>query len=155
MSDYSVTVVENVTKVTVVETAPIRVTQQVLPPPTVIKVAGAQGPEGIQGPIGNTGPQGPQGIQGETGPQGPSGSVQESFESVSKNLKAWDSTLNYTSGVLTSIVYTQGANTITKTLNYTSGLLTSIVLSGDTPSGIELTKTLGYTSGSLTSVAYS
>ena len=77
------------------------------------------------------------------------------FESVSKNLKSNPYQLNYTSGVLTSIVYTIGPGSITKTLNYTGSLLTSIVLSGDTPSGIDLTKTLGYTSGNLTSVTYS
>lgn len=31
------------------------------------------GPQGLQGPTGETGPQGPQGIQGETGPAGPQG----------------------------------------------------------------------------------
>lgn len=90
--------------------------------------------------------------QGATGPQGDS--FEESFETVSKNLKSWDYTLNYTSGILTSIIYTNLSNTITKTLNYSSGLLTSIVLSGDTPSGISLTKTLNYTSGVLTSITY-
>lgn len=80
--------------------------------------------------------------------------AQEYFESVSKNIKSWDFSLNYTGDKLTSIVYTDSTNTITKTLNYTADNLTSIVLSGDTPSGIDLTKTLTYTSGNLTSVAY-
>ena len=79
----------------------------------------------------------------------------ETFETVSKNLKAYPAVLNYSGGNLTSIVYTIGAGSITKTLNYTSGALTSIVLSGDTPSGIELTKTLNYTTGVLTSISYS
>lgn len=79
----------------------------------------------------------------------------EAFETVSKNIKSWDYSLNYTSGDLTSIVYTDGVDTITKTLNYTSGDLTSIVLSGDTPAGINLTKTLTYASGDLTAVTYS
>ena len=81
--------------------------------------------------------------------------VQDTFETVSKNLKAYPASLNYTSGTLTSIVYTLPSGTITKTLNYTSGTLTSIVLSGNTPSGISLTKTLGYTGGILTSITYS
>lgn len=81
--------------------------------------------------------------------------IQDTFETVSKNLKAYPASLNYTSGVLTSIVYTLPVGTITKTLNYTSEILTSIVLSGSTPSGISLTKTLGYTSGILTSITYS
>jgi len=77
------------------------------------------------------------------------------FESVSKNIKSWDYTFNYTTGVLTSIVYTDGVSTITKTFNYTTGLITSIVLSGDTPAGIQLTKTLNYTGANLSGVAYS
>lgn len=78
-----------------------------------------------------------------------------SFETVSKNLKQYNYVLNYTSGTLTSIVYTvPSVGTITKTLNYTSGVLTSVVLSGSTPLSIQLTKTLTYTSGALTSIAY-
>jgi len=77
-----------------------------------------------------------------------------SFETVSKNLKAWDYTLSYTGDSLTSITYTAGAETIVKTLGYTGDQLTTITLSGDTPSGIELVKTLTYTGDSLTGVAY-
>jgi hypothetical protein len=82
------------------------------------------------------------------------GSAAETFETVSKNLKSWDGTFNYIGGALSSIVYTDGVDTITKTFNYTSETLTSIVLSGDTPAGIDLTKTLGYTSEDLTSITY-
>lgn len=81
-------------------------------------------------------------------------SVQEYFEYVSKNIKSWDYSLSYTGDKLTSVVYTENSNTITKTLNYTGDKLTSIVLSGDTPTGIDLTKTLTYTGDKLTSVAY-
>ena len=80
---------------------------------------------------------------------------QETFETVSKNLKGNPYALNYTSGKLTSIVYTLSNGTITKTLNYTDDKLTSIVLSGDTPTGINLTKTLSYTGDTLTSITYS
>jgi len=86
---------------------------------------------------------------------GGGGGLAETFETVSKNLKSWDGTFNYVEGALSSIVYTDGVDTITKTFNYTTGVLTSIVLSGDTPAGIDLTKTLGYTSGDLTSITYS
>lgn len=79
----------------------------------------------------------------------------ETFETVSKNLKSYPATLNYTGSSLTSIEYDIGTGTITKTLNYTGSSLTSIVLSGDTPGGIDLTKTLSYTSGNLTGIAYS
>lgn len=87
--------------------------------------------------------------------KGDTGSFEETFETVSKNLTSWNYTLNYTLGDLTSIVYTNGVDIITKTLYYTTGDLTSIVLSGDTPAGIDLTKTLTYTSGDLTGVTYS
>jgi hypothetical protein len=78
------------------------------------------------------------------------------FETVSKNLKQYDYTLNYTGDVLDSIVYTvPSVGTITKTLTYSLGKLTTVVLSGNTPSGINLTKTLTYTLGQLTSITYS
>lgn len=81
--------------------------------------------------------------------------IAETFEKVSKNLSSHPYNLNYTSGVLTSIVYDLGSDqSITKTLNYTDEVLTSVVLSGDTPSGINLTKTLEYTDGTLTGVIY-
>lgn len=80
---------------------------------------------------------------------------QQTFETVSKNLKGNPYALNYTSGNLTSIVYTLTSGTITKTLNYTGTKLTSIVLSGDTPNGIHLTKTLSYTGDTLTAITYS
>jgi len=83
------------------------------------------------------------------------GFIETNFETVSKNLKSWNATFNYVGGVLSSIAYTDGIDTITKTFNYTGGILTSIVLSGDTPSGIDLTKTLGFTSQDLTSITYS
>jgi hypothetical protein len=79
----------------------------------------------------------------------------DTFETTSQNLKAYPFVLNYTMWVLTSIVYTVPAWTITKTLNYTGDKLTSVVLSGSTPSWIDLTKTLSYTGDSLTGVTYS
>lgn len=81
--------------------------------------------------------------------------IEATFETISRNLSAYPYTLNYTSNILTSIVYTLPLGTITKTFNYTMGQLTSIVLSGDTPSGIDLTKTLNYTGNDLTSITYS
>ena len=76
----------------------------------------------------------------------------ETYETVSKNLKGIPFSLNYSTGLLTSVVYSNG---ITKTFNRTGSKITSIVLSGSTPSGIALTKTLGYTGDNLTSVGYS
>jgi hypothetical protein len=80
----------------------------------------------------------------------------DSYETISKNLKAYPATLAYGgTGDLNTITYTVPSGTITKTFNYTAGNLTSIVLSGSTPSGINLTKTLTYTTGNLTGVSYS
>lgn len=78
----------------------------------------------------------------------------DSFESVAKNIKAFDATLNYTSWKLTSIVYDSWVTITTKTLNYTGDKLTSIVLSWDLPWGIQTTKTLSYTWDNLTSITY-
>ena len=95
----------------------------------------------------------PIGLQGEAGA---SGEASNSFEGVSKNLKSYPSSLNYTGDDLSSIIYSLGGgSTITKTLSYTTDILTSITLSGDTPASIDLTKTLGYTGGELTSIQYS
>ena len=92
-------------------------------------------------------------VSNDQGPQGESWA--ETFESVSQNLNDYPKALNYTGGVLTSIVFTLPSGTITKTLNYTDGVLTSIVLSGDTPGGIPLTKTLTYSAGVLVGISYS
>jgi hypothetical protein len=121
-----------------------------------------EGERGTQGPVGPGVPAG--GTLGQALFKGPGGDydtawadlpLQVRFETVSKNLASNPYALNYTMGVLTSIVYTVGAGTITKTLGYASGKLVSIVLSGDTPAGIQLTKTLTYTGDALTGVAYS
>jgi hypothetical protein len=81
--------------------------------------------------------------------------LRETFETVSQNLKDYNSTMEYTNGVLVRKIYTNGTRTIVKSLNYSGVRLTSIVLSGDTPYGIPVTKTLGYTGDNLTSVGYS
>lgn len=84
------------------------------------------------------------------------GASEQTFESVSKNLKTYPYTLIYTTGVLTSIEYNTGSGVITKSFNYTGSDLTSVVLSGDIPAGLaETTKTLSYTGGILTGIAYS
>jgi YD repeat-containing protein len=80
-------------------------------------------------------------------------SIGITFETFSKNLDAKNATFTYDGlGNLITITY---ANGIVKTLNYTLGILTSIVLSGSIPSGILTTKTLTYDgSGNLTNTAY-
>lgn len=132
-------------------------------PNDVLSVAflGSQWPQWIQWEQWIQGDQGIQWLQGLQWEQWIQGeqwlqwdSYPETFETVSKNLSTRWYTLNYTSWDLTSIIYTDWTDTITKTFNYTSWSLTSIVLSWDTPSGIDLTKTLSYTGGDLTSITY-
>lgn len=79
----------------------------------------------------------------------------ETFESVSKNLKAWDAAFGFVDGQLTTITYTSGLKTVVKTFGYTDGQLTSMTLSGDTPVGIKKTKTFTYTDGVLSGAVYS
>jgi hypothetical protein len=81
----------------------------------------------------------------------------ETFESISKNLKSYPYTVNYTNNILTSIAYSLPDNKfITKMFEYTDNLLTSISLLGDIPPGIDTTKTLSYTvSNVLTGISYS
>jgi hypothetical protein len=86
---------------------------------------------------------------------GPNLSSGETFETVNKNLKAYDAVLSYSSGVLQNITYTFSQTTIIKTFNYTDNRLTSIILSGDTPVGIDLTKTFNYTGDNLAGISYS
>jgi hypothetical protein len=84
----------------------------------------------------------------------PSG-IQESFESVNKNLQQWDYAITYNvDDSVDEITYTSGLNTIVKTFGYTGDKITTITLSGDTPAGIDLIKTLTYTGDKLTSIAY-
>lgn len=87
---------------------------------------------------------------------GGGGGLAESYETVNKNLKAYAASYTYSTGRISTIVYTvPPSSTITKTFNYTGDLLTSIVLSGSTPGGIQLTKTITYSGSDISSVAYS
>jgi hypothetical protein len=82
--------------------------------------------------------------------------VATTFETVSQSLGSFPHAINYSSGRISSIVYTlPGPTTITKTINYTGDRVTSIVLSGETPAGISLTKTFTYTGENITGVSYS
>jgi len=127
---------------------PAEVAVTIEPATEEIAIEISAAPSSSVGVVVNTG-----GEPGPIGPAGPAGG--SAFEAVSKNIQSWDAEYNYVGTELTSIVYTDGSNVITKTLGYTDDYLTSIVLSGDTPAGIELTKMLNYTNGILTSVNYS
>jgi len=89
------------------------------------------------------------------GERGPSGSVEESFETVSKNIKAWPATFNWVDGSLSSIVYSDGVSSITKSFSYSGGYLTQITLSGDTPLSASLIKSIVYSSGKPATISYS
>jgi len=83
------------------------------------------------------------------------GTIEQTFETVSKNIKAYPSVFGYVNGVLTTITYTLPVGTIIKTLGYANGVLTTVTLSGYTLDGISLTKTLSYTNGAITGISYS
>lgn len=83
-------------------------------------------------------------------------SVEESFETINKNLMCWSKQNNYDiNWRMTSVVFTSGSLTITKALNRTWDKLTSVVLSWDTPSWISLTRTNTYSWDSLINQTYS
>lgn len=94
------------------------------------------------------------GIMGPPGPPGPSGAAENSFEHFSKNLKSYPYVLNYTNGVLTSVVYTTSTGTITKTINRSNDVVIGITLSGNIPDNILTNKNLNYTNSILTSITY-
>lgn len=74
--------------------------------------------------------------------------VSDTFETISKNLSASDAAFNFTSGLLTSIVYGNGW---TKSFTYNVGVLQQMQLTDGVNT---LTKTFTYTSGVLTNIAY-
>lgn len=88
-------------------------------------------------------------------PGGISISIKSSFETINKNLSGYPSTLSYTNGKLTSVIYNLNTGTITKNLTYTEDLLTSISLSGDLFPGLLLTKNLIYQDNRLIQTNYS
>lgn len=99
--------------------------------------------------IDNSNPQHP--IISSTG----GGSVSETFESVLRNLKSYNSTISYSGDLIDTIVYTLPSGTVTETVDRTGNIINSITLSGDTPSGIDLIKTFNYTGNKITSFTYS
>ena len=95
------------------------------------------------------------------GIQGVAGSdreVNDSFETISKNLGGYSSTLSFdANNILQTVTYTTDTGTIIKTFSYdANGILTSVVLSGSLPDGVQTTKNFSYDSdGNLTGVSYS
>lgn len=84
-----------------------------------------------------------------------SGGGSETFETVSKNLKAYPYQISYSGGNIATITYDLGGGSeIIKTFGYTSGDVTSVTLSGNTPSGIDLVKTISYSGGNVDIISY-
>lgn len=82
-------------------------------------------------------------------------SWEQTFESVSKNLKTYPYALRYAAWVLTDITYALPVWPITKTFTYSEWLLVSIQLSGNIPDLTHTTKTLTYNAWVLQSITYS
>lgn len=112
---------------------------------TLVDISVAEAEELIQVAI-NEGPE---------GPQGPPGTVEDTFETISKNIKAYPFTIEYFEGNPIRIIYDLGGDeSVIKTFGYTDELLTSITLSGNVPNGITLIKNLNYSQGNLVGVSY-
>jgi hypothetical protein len=79
----------------------------------------------------------------------------QSFETLNNNLDAYPKAFSFNAGVLETITYTVPGGNIIKTLNYTSGQLTTVVFSGNVPEGIDTTKTINYSGSEITSISYS
>ena len=122
--------------------------------------AGPAGNDGTNGMNGATGPQGEKGDKGDPGADGQDGSASgglEGFETLSQNLKAYDSEFSYVNGEIEKVTYALGSGqSIVKTLNYSNKNISSVVLSGDVPDGINLTKRISYDGdGNVLSAVYS
>lgn len=74
--------------------------------------------------------------------------IENTFETISKNLKAYPYTINYTGEDISSIVYTTLSGDITKSFGYSLWKLQSISITW-------ITKTFIYTGNNITSVTYS
>lgn len=86
------------------------------------------------------------------------GGAVDTFETFSKNLKAYNKTVNYdANNDITTVVFDLGGGLqVTKTYNYLpNNDIDSIVLSGDIPNNINTTKTLSYNNDNVVAITYS
>jgi len=81
-------------------------------------------------------------------------SNQQTFETVSKNLRQYPYTIEYQLGNLDKIVYATPSGIITKTFVYLANKLDQIILSGEIDGLTENTKKFNYTDNKLTSINY-
>lgn len=80
------------------------------------------------------------------------GVAQETFETISKNLKARPGQLSYENGKIVLITY--GSGVVLKTVAYTGDLLTSVTLTGSAVPSAPLVKELIYSDGRLVNYQY-
>lgn len=84
------------------------------------------------------------------------GSAKTTFETIAKNLLAYDITATTETPTLITQTYDAPGGAIIKSISFdASGLPTQIVLSGNTPAGIDLTKTFDFTGRDIPLVTYS
>lgn len=91
-------------------------------------------------------------------PAASGGSAPQTYDTLDKNLAAYDYTLAYNAaGVLTSKTWSTPLGPVVKTFSWSGGVLQSMTLSGaGVPADVtERTKTLIYTGGVLSGAAYS
>lgn len=88
---------------------------------------------------------------------GGSTGLQETFETISRNLKQYDYKLYYDTGsYLTGVRYNITPSTyVSKTLSYSSGLLNQVTLTGNPVPSTSLSKLFFYSGSVLTGVSYS
>lgn len=86
------------------------------------------------------------------------GTIENTFETFSKNLKDYNKTITYNSNEdVSTVTYDLGAGLqVTKTYNYLlNGDVDTIILSGDLPNNINTTKTLSYSNDNVVAITYS
>ncbi len=84
---------------------------------------------------------------------GSSNYLQETFETINKNLKEYNHTLIYSTGVLSQIIYDSGTTVFYKTLKYNNDILTGITLSGIS-GNYSLNKHIEYSGEYVSSITY-
>jgi hypothetical protein len=83
-----------------------------------------------------------------------SGVLNESFETISQNLKAYPYVINYSGSFISNVVYSPaGADIIVKSFYYTGTQLSSLVITGNELGKI-YTKNLSYTGTSVSGISY-
>lgn len=87
---------------------------------------------------------------------GPEGTFQTTYETLNRNLSAYDYVINRTGSVITSIVYTlPSTETITKEFTYNGSLIESMAIYGVPLGSTVYTKNLAYSGSFVSGASYS